>query len=132
MTGSGLPAEAIVRELFFTPEGRADPYPRYHALREVAPVFRSETLQAWLLTRYDDCKAALRDPRLEKHFAESLDARRPGWRARPGLIWSSRTLLNLDGPAHTRLRRLVVREFTPRTVEVLRPHVDRMVDDLLD
>ena len=44
-------AEAVVRELFFTPEGRADPYPRYHQLRELAPVFRSEQLQAWLLTR---------------------------------------------------------------------------------
>ena len=125
-------AEAVVRELFFMPEGRADPYPRYHQLRELAPVFRSETLQAWLLTRYDDCRAALRDPRLEKHFAESLDVRAPGWRARPGLEWSSRTMLNLDGPAHTRLRRLVVREFTPRTVEVLRPKVEQMVDDLLD
>ena len=125
-------AEAIVRELFFTPEGRADPYPRYHRLRELAPVFRSETLQSWLLTRYDDCKAALRDPRLEKHFAESLDVRAPGWRSRPGLEWSARTMLNLDGPAHTRLRRLVVREFTPRTVEVLRPQVEGMVDDLLD
>ena len=125
-------AETVVRELFFTPEGRANPYPRYHQLRELAPVFRSETLQAWLLTRYDDCRAALRDPRLGKHFAEQLDARRPGWRERPGLQWSSRTMLNLDGPAHTRLRRLAVREFTPRTVETLRPQVEGMVDDLLD
>ena len=125
-------AEAVVRELFFTPEGRADPYPRYHRLRELAPVFRSETLQSWLLTRYDDCRAALRDPRLEKHFAESLDVRAPGWRSRPGLEWSARTMLNLDGPAHTRLRRLVVREFTPRTVETLRPQVEGMVDALLD
>ena len=125
-------AETVVRELFFTPEGRADPYPRYHRLRELAPVHRSDSLQSWLLTRYDDCRAALRDPRLEKHFAESLDVRAPGWRARPGLVWSSRTMLNLDGPAHTRLRRLVVREFTPRTVEVLRPKVEAMVEELLD
>lgn len=130
-TERAIAAEAVVRELFFTPEGRADPYPRYHRLRELAPVFHSETLHAWLLTRYDDCKAALRDPRLEKHFAESLDARAPGWRARPGLEWSSRTMLNLDGPAHTRLRRLVVREFTPRTVEMLRVQVEQLVDELL-
>ncbi len=131
-TDDEVAAESIVRELFFTPEGRSDPYPRYHRLRDLAPVFHSETLQSWLLTRYDDCKAALRDPRLEKHFAESLDVRAPGWRARPGLQWSARTMLNLDGPAHTRLRRLVVREFTPRTVEVLRPQVEAMVDELLD
>jgi cytochrome P450 len=132
MTEHALAAEAVVTELFFTPEGRADPYPRYHQLRELAPVFRSEKLQAWLLTRYEDCKSALRDPRFEKHFAESLDTRAPGWRERPGLQWSSRTMLNLDAPEHTRLRRLVVREFTPRTVEMLRPQVEAMVDDLLD
>jgi cytochrome P450 len=124
-------AEDVVRELFFTPEGRANPYPHYHRLRELAPVFRSEQLQTWLLTRYDDCKSALRDPRLEKHFAESLDARAPGWRERPGLVWSSRSMLNLDAPEHTRLRRLVVREFTAKTVEQLRPQVEAMVDELL-
>jgi len=132
VTETAIAAEAVVKELFFTPEGRADPYPRYHRLRDLAPVFRSETLQAWLLTRYSDCKSALRDPRLEKHFAESLDARAPGWRARPGLQWSARTMLNLDAPEHTRLRRLVIREFTPRTVEVLRPQVEAMVDGMLD
>ena len=41
-------------------------------------------------------------------------------------------MLNLDGPAHTRLRGSTVREFTPRTVEALRPQVEGMVDDLLD
>ena len=126
------PAEAVVLELFRTPEGRMDPYPRYHRLRELAPVFHSDTLHAWLLTRYDDCKSALRDPRLEKHFAASLDVRAPGWRDRPALDWAARTILNLDGPAHTRLRRLVVREFTPRTVETMRAQVERTVDDLLD
>ncbi len=125
-------AEDVVHALFFTPEGRANPYPHYHELRELAPVFRSEKLQTWLLTRYDDCKSALRDPRFEKHFAESLDMRAPGWRERPGLVWSSRSMLNLDAPEHTRLRRLVVREFTPKTVEQLRPKVEAMVDDLLD
>lgn len=125
-------AEAVVRELFLTPEGRANPYPLYHQLRELEPVFFSETLQTWILTRYEDCKGALRDPRLQKHFTESLDVRAPGWRSRPILQWASRLLLNLDSPEHTRLRRLVVREFTPRIVESLRPQVERLVDDLLD
>ncbi len=125
-------AEDVVRQLFLTSEGRANPYPLYHQLRELEPVFFSETLQGWILTRYDDCKAALRDPRLQKHFSESLDVRAPGWRERPILQWASRLLLNLDSPDHTRLRRLVVREFTPRIVEGLRPQVERLVDELLD
>ena len=63
---SSTDAEGIVRELFFTPEGRRDPYPRYRRLREMAPVHRSDTLGTWLLTRYDDCHATLRDPRLDR------------------------------------------------------------------
>ena len=124
--------EAAVQQLFFTPEGRAYPYPHYHRLRELAPVYYSEQLQTWLLTGYEDCKAALRDPRLEKHFVERLDQRAPGWRARPSLVWASEVLLNLDGPAHARLRRLVVREFTPRIVEGIRPRVEQLVDELID
>lgn len=125
-------AEETAQQLFRTPEGRMDPYPHYHRLRELAPVFHSETMRAWLLTRYDDCKSALRDPRLEKHFAESLDVRAPGWRDRPALDWAANTMLNLDGPSHTRLRRLVVREFTPRIVETMRERVEHTVDELLD
>ena len=125
-------AEAIVRELFLTPEGRTNPYQHYHRLREVAPVHHSSTLNAWLLTSYEDCKAALRDPRLEKRFAQSLDMRLTGWRDRESLTWAANVMLNLDGPAHTRLRRLVVREFTGRAVEALRTEIEATVDQLLD
>jgi cytochrome P450 len=125
-------AEDVVRALFLTAEGRINPYPHYHRLRALSPVHHSTTLNAWLLTRYADCRAALRDPRLEKHFADSLDVRAPGWRDRESLKWAANVMLNLDGPAHTRLRRLVVREFTTRTVQALRPRVEQTVDELLD
>ncbi|MEI8237807.1 MAG: cytochrome P450 [Actinomycetota bacterium] len=125
-------AEDVVRQLFLTSEGRIDPYPHYHRLRALSPVHHSTTLNAWLLTRYADCRAALRDPRLEKHFADTLDVRAPGWRDRESLNWAANVMLNLDGPAHTRLRRLVVREFTTRTVQALRPRVEQTVDELLD
>jgi cytochrome P450 len=125
-------AEDIVVELFTTPDGRRDPYPRYHRLRELAPVHFSETLRAWLLTRYDDCAAALRDPRLGKDYARSMDVRRPNWRERPALLRAEHSMLNTDGPYHTRLRKLVSRDFTPRNVEALRPRIEAMVDDHLD
>jgi cytochrome P450 len=123
-------AEAVVGELFRTPEGRRDPYPRYRRLRELAPVHRSASVRGWLLTRYADCSAALRDPRLQNRYEEALDARSSRWRTRPSLVWAGRTLVNMDGPAHAQLRRRVIRWFTPRTVERLRPMVDGLLDGL--
>ncbi|HVF19983.1 MAG TPA: cytochrome P450 [Mycobacteriales bacterium] len=125
-------AESVAAALFETTEGRSNPYPLYHRLRELAPVHHSETARGWLLTRYDDCHAVLRDPRFEKRYEEALDARSRHWRERPALVWAGRTLLNLDGPLHTRLRRQVVRSFTRGSVEALRPTVEAMTDQLLD
>ncbi len=130
--GRATDAEAVAVELFRTPEGRADPYPRYHQLRELEPVHRSETARSWLLTRYEDCYSALRDPRLGKDFAERMDNTRPWWRERPSLARFEHSMLNVDGPYHTRLRRLVSKVFTFRSVEKLRPAIERMVDDFLD
>src|SRR5439155_18412175 len=123
-------AEAVVRELFRTADGRANPYRRYQLLRSLAPVHCSENLGGWVLTRYDDCNAVLRDPRFVRGYAASLDQRRPAWRDRPSLARGERSMLNLDGPAHTRQRKLVAKAFTPRTVERLRPRVEAMVDRL--
>ncbi len=125
-------AESVATALFETPEGRSNPYPLYHRLRELAPVHHSESARGWLLTRYDDCHAALRDPRFEKRYEEALDARSRHWRERPALVWMGKSLLNLDGPVHTRLRRQVVRYFTRGSVEALRPTVEAMTDQLLD
>lgn len=125
-------AEAAADTLFRTPEGRTDPYPLYHRLRELAPVHRSETARGWLITRYDDCKALLRDPRLQKRYEESMDARSNRWRERPTYVWLGRTLLSLDGPVHARLRRQVFANFTRGSVEKLRSSVETTTDKLLD
>jgi cytochrome P450 len=118
----------------FLPEYRRDPYPTYHALRSRAPVYRSRVFQSWILTRYDDIAAVLRDPsfsvnrtqlplvrmmrrfRRESEFSRSID----------------RDLLMLDPPDHTRLRNLVSKAFTPRVVERLRPRIQEIVDELLE
>ena len=119
-------------QLLVTPEGRADPYPHYHTLRTVSPVHRSIVAQGWLLTRYDDCHSVLRDPRMVRGFAPSMDIRFPDWREHPAIAGSERSMLNLDGPDHMRLRQLVVKAFTPRTVERLRPRMEAFVDELLE
>ncbi|HJQ83833.1 MAG TPA: cytochrome P450 [Candidatus Binatia bacterium] len=125
-------AEAIVRDLFLSAAGRRDPYPHYHRLREAAPVHRSTLLDSWLVTRYDDCWAVLRDPRFGKNYPATM-ARRvgPDWRRHPSLAQREHSMVNVHGPDHTRLRRLVAKAFNRRTIEDLRPAIARMVDALV-
>jgi cytochrome P450 len=125
-------AEQVVEELFFTEEGRRDPHPRYHRLRGLAPVHRSERMRAWLLTGYDDCRSVLRDPRFERRFAASMDAVSGSWRTRSSTSSIGRTMLMTDPPDHSRLRSRVSRAFTPRRVQELRPRIDELVSGLLD
>jgi pimeloyl-[acyl-carrier protein] synthase len=105
----------------------ADPYPTYHRLRAEDPVHFS-SLGFWVLTRYEDVVMTLRDPRFAKEAIASWVAARFG-RTMPGVGLS---MLDRDPPDHTRLRGLVMRAFTPRVVEALRPRIQGIVDDLID
>ncbi|MET8946760.1 cytochrome P450 [Streptomyces sp. NPDC004542] len=106
-----------------------DPFPVYAALRERGPVHRvrvPEGYEAWLVVGYDAARAALADPRLAKSWeraSPTLSLVRPA---------SGPNMLNSDPPDHGRLRRLVVREFTPRRVERLAPRIEEITDTLLD
>ncbi|MFJ8633370.1 cytochrome P450 [Streptomyces sp. NPDC093568] len=108
------------------------PYDVYQRLREAAPVHRiagPDGSPAWLVTRYDDVREALADPRL------SLDKRHAAPGGYRGLVLPpalDANLLNMDPPDHTRIRRLVGRAFTARRVERLRTPVRRTADRLLD
>lgn len=125
-------AEAVFSKLFLTAEGRADPYPLYHQLRQTAPVHRTK-LGMWVLSRYDDCWAAMRDPRLGKDYAPQIEQRfGPDWRRHPSLTAGEHSMLNTSGPEHTRLRKLVTKSFTPRMIDNLKPVIERVVDQLLD
>ena len=105
----------------------ADPYPTYHRLRAEDPVHHSP-LGFWVLTRYADVIAMLRDPRLIKEPIAAFVAARFGMAVPPGLGLS---MLDRDPPDHTRLRGLVSKAFTPRGLEGLRPHIQQIVDGLL-
>src|SRR5258705_6830916 len=99
-------AEGLVDELFFTTAGRADPYPLYHRLRQSAPVHRTK-LGMWVLSRYDDCRAPMRDPRLRKDYASQIEQRfGPDWRKHPPLTPGQHSRLNTSGPEHTPLRKV--------------------------
>jgi cytochrome P450 len=120
----------------FEPGFFDDPYAQYKLVRQADPVHLSP-ISAWALFRYADVHHVLRDPSLsveERHMRPlpftvdpdiqaMLDERREG---------GTHTMLNLDPPDHHRLRRLVSKVFTPRTVEDLRPRVQELVDEHLD
>src|SRR5215472_6180889 len=109
------------------PEFLADPYPTYHRLRAEDPVHHSP-LGFWVLTRYEDVAAVLRDPRFIKEPLAALVAARFGAEVPRGIGLS---MLDRDPPDHTRLRGLVSKAFTPRVVEGLRPRIQEIVDGLL-
>ena len=112
-------------------EGRENPYPRYARLREIAPVVRADD-GALVVTGYADCTTVVRDGRFAHLPADMLAfLGYPDWRERPALRQLFTSMLLLNPPEHTRLRRLVSSAFTARRVQTLRPVIERMVDDLL-
>jgi cytochrome P450 len=126
-------ADAVLAELLFTPEGRQDPYRHYARLRATAPVHHSG-MGFWALSQYKDCQQVLRDPRFGKGTQEERRGRYPADAA--GALARLRSqpasMLFLDPPDHTRLRGLVSKAFTARTVERMRPHVARLLEELLE
>jgi cytochrome P450/quercetin dioxygenase-like cupin family protein len=123
-------ADAAAQALFFTPQGRTDPYPLYHQLRDANPVHKIEL--GWLLTRYDDCWAVLRDPRFGKDYVSQTEAKfGSDWERHPALKQQEKMMINVGGAEHTRLRKLVSKSFTPRTIDRLRPHIEETVVELV-
>jgi len=128
--------DELLAALLSDPDARRDPYPLYAALREHVPVHRS-SLGFVVCTTYDDCQEVLRDPRFGKSTrdpVEILASRAGDGDLSPellGRLAPRRSLLFLNPPDHTRLRGLVAKAFTPRTVERLRPAVAEIVDGLL-
>ncbi len=126
--------DGLLAELVATPEGRADPYPLYARLRAAAPVHHS-AFGFWALTRYEDCQQLLRHPGAGKDFssaANTLGLTAEQWGQQSRFRDDRSNMLTTDPPDHTRLRGLVTRAFTPRTVETLRTSIVSLVDDLLD
>jgi cytochrome P450 len=115
-----------------TPAGRADPYSRYHRLREFGPLLRADD-GALVVTRYADCATVARDARFG-HLPTDMLAfvGLPDWADHPALFQLFNSMLLRNPPDHTRLRRLVSSAFTARRVQGLRPRVAGMVDELLD
>ncbi|MFE4870560.1 cytochrome P450 [Streptomyces sp. NPDC056682] len=105
----------------------ADPYPVYAKLRAAGPAHLVRTPaggDVWLIVGHEEARAALGDPRLSKDWRAIAEA---GYVELP----VSANMLETDPPQHTRLRKLVAREFTPRRIEALRPRVQEITDQLV-
>ena len=122
---------------FYDPAFIADPYPRLGRLREAAPVFRNEQTGHWMLTRFADVHETLRDRRLGRVYHHRYTAAELG-QPEPDPRWAAFhqherwSLLSLEPPDHTRIRRLVSKVFTPRSVAALEPAVAALSRELLD
>ncbi|KAB8332510.1 cytochrome P450 [Scytonema tolypothrichoides VB-61278] len=124
----------------FSPAFKANPYPTYAHLRKNAPVYRamqSNGQPVWVITRYDDVIAVMKDPRFVKDYRKVMS---PEQFADQPIdesilkIWNvlDRNMLSSDPPAHSRLRGLVSKGFTARRIEELRPRIQKIADELLD
>jgi cytochrome P450 len=115
----------------------AHPYDAYAALREGPRVQYDPRTDRWLVPRHADVDALLRDRRLGRtylHVATHADMGRPEEPPEHAPFWRviRNGMLDVEPPDHTRLRRLVSRAFTPRTVERLRGTVQEITDRLVD
>jgi cytochrome P450 len=126
--GPRCPAEGL--RFPFETSRLFDPPAEWRELRESCPVARADLPtgdRAWLVTRYEDVRAVLNDPRLSRAATTRPDAPRLG-PARP----EPDSIMAMDPPDHTRLRRLLAPAFTGRQAERLRPRIARTAERLLD
>jgi cytochrome P450 len=121
----------------WSPEFVGYPYDAYAELRAAAPVTWFEPTGQWLVARYDDVNALLRDRRLGRtylHVASHEEMGRAPDQDHLAPFWHliRNGMLDREPPEHTRLRRLVSAAFTPRRVAGLRPIVERLAGELAD
>ena len=128
--------ESIPYDLM-TPAALADPHPIYAEIRKSHRVYRTfdpeMKVDVWLLTRYDDAVALLKDDR----FTKDMNRLRGGMDSDYMLFNDAASAINkhmlmVDPPDHTRLRGLVHKAFTPRMIESLHPRIEQIAEEALD
>ncbi|MFN8372541.1 MAG: cytochrome P450 [Anaerolineae bacterium] len=121
-----------------SPEFQSNPYQYYNLLLEHMPMFYWDKWNMWFFSRYEDCSAVLRNNHFGHEFAATMSeeerAMLPTAPPEQKALWDMQRhwMLLKDPPSHTRLRMLVHKAFTPRTVEQLRVYIQRITDELID
>ncbi|GAA4922860.1 hypothetical protein EV188_104630 [Actinomycetospora succinea] len=124
MTAISGPAAASAFDPFGA-EHRDDPYPAYAVLRDEAPCAHLDRYGVWLISRYDDVAAVLRD--WETFSSATGAGLEPVATPEEGGV-----ILSTDPPDHTRVRRAVARDFTPKAIGALEPRVRELVGRALE
>ncbi|MCH1514510.1 MAG: cytochrome P450 [Acidimicrobiales bacterium] len=118
----------------FDPDFLINPYPQYELLRDQDPVHRT-AFGNLVVTRFDDVFEVLRNPNTSvdrNNTAEGMDRPEHIKKLQDASMDRPPSILMLDPPEHTRLRKLVQRTFTPRGIEKMRHLTTEIVEDLLD
>ena len=115
----------------------AHPYPVYATLRDLGPIHYHPDSNLWLVPRHADVSSLLRDRRFGRtylHLATHAEMGRPDEPPEHAPFWHviRNGMLDREPPDHTRLRNLVSKAFTPRTIEKLRPRIHEIVEQLVD
>src|SRR5436190_8959436 len=126
--------QAKVSSRLFGPDMLSNPYPVYHELRKCSPVYWSDEMDGWLVTGYDAVTTAMRNPKLSVKSRAVIFQRKIKDPALLAMLQrgGQTHMLNLDPPAHTRVRSLVNKAFTPRAVEARAESIQQSVNQLLD
>jgi cytochrome P450 len=127
---------ALSKYWMFSDDYTQNPYPTFARLRTEQPVTMVATpdgARAWVITRYEDVRNALADPRLSRDIGNLYQAlgRQIGKELKPADEIANH-LANSDPPRHTPLRKALVFAFTPKRVANMRPQLEKVVDGLLD
>ncbi len=125
-------------EALLSPAFIEDPYAKLHELRDTAPVLWSSAVGGWVLTRYDDVVRTFKDTetfgnagrmtRVLNHLEPASQTKLEPFRRH----YETQGLIHSDPPDHTRIRRLVLKAFTPPAIEAMRPQIQGIVDELID
>jgi cytochrome P450 RapN len=114
----------------FAVADRLELNPRYAQLRRDEPLIKVTMPfggEAWLATRYADIKMVLADQRFSRALTLGTDTPRP-----TPQIQTSASILSMDPPEHTRLRKITAKAFTARRIGELRPRTQEIIDGLID
>ncbi len=118
----GMGESHSIDDLLYSEEHYADPYPLWERMRHEAPVFYDKRLNAWLLTRYEDCVDA---------FSNHTDFSNQLYSKTLGVVFGP-TMLDKDGHEHVVQRRIVAPEFVGKRFEPYYEAIDRNARHLID